>query len=276
MIEAHEDQAAGLRRLFRCAPPTVVALYAAGRGRATIAVQAAYRFAGRANRVLILDEAAGDAALAAPLGVAPGVDLLSVLSGRTRPQELLQPVPGLVGRVPVAAAALALPLLDHERRGVLIDALGELHRRAGFVLIHASGEGAADPSPLIFATPRHLVVAEATRSGATEAYRIIKHLARAGAGALHVAVSGARDRAEAQAFFDALARLVTQHVGVPLTWLGEMEHDDLAEALTGKSVPRYSRDAERAFLRRLSMMASSPGGGTAFASDRAQGGRKAM
>ena len=57
MIDGREDQAAGLRRLFRQAPPTVVALYATGRHRGQNAVLAAHRIAGRANRVLLLDEA---------------------------------------------------------------------------------------------------------------------------------------------------------------------------------------------------------------------------
>ena len=62
---------------------------------------------------------------------------------------MLQPVPGLVGRVPAAAAALALPLLDDARRACLVEALRILHRHAGFVLVHASGEQAAEPSPFV-------------------------------------------------------------------------------------------------------------------------------
>lgn len=259
MIDAHEDQAAGLRRLFRRAPPIVVALYAAGKARAAIAVQTAYRLAGRSDRVLILDEAAGEDALAAPLGLVSGADLLGVLGDQTAPRELVQRVPGLVGRVPVAAAALALPLLDQERRLALVEALGELHRRASFVLIHSSVEAAVDPSPFIFAAPRRLVVAEASRSGATEAYAVIKHLAAAGAGSLHVAVAGARDRREAAAFFETLDRLVARHVGVPLAWLGEVERDDLAAGLGNDAVSSCPREPEAAFLRRLAALARHAG-----------------
>jgi flagellar biosynthesis protein FlhG len=260
MIDCHEDQAAGLRRLFRRAHPCVVALYAAGRGRTSIAVRAAYRIAGQAERVLILDEAGGDQALASTLGVADGGDLLGVLGERADVLEIVQPVPGLAGRVPVRAAALALPLLDEERRMALVAALRELHRRVGFVLVHAGNDGAADPSPFVFAAPRRLLVAEVSRSGALEAYSVIKSLAAAGAGSLHVAVAGARSREEAAAFFASLDGLVRCHVGVPLAWLGEIERDDLASGLSSEVVRSSPRETEMAFLRRLAVLASARNG----------------
>lgn len=257
MIDGREDQAAGLRRLFRRAPPVVVALYACGRQRSHTAVLAAHRLAGRAERVLILDEAQGQDALGSVLGTGEGTDLLQVLDGRTTLAAVVQPVPGLVGRVPVAAAALALPLLDDARRACLVEALRLLHRHAGFVLVHGAGEAAAQPSPFVNAAPCRLVVAEACASGATEAYRVIKGLASAGAGSVHVAVSRARDRSDAQAFFATLEALVRRHVGVPLAWLGEVERDDIANGLR-QPLQWNSRDAGAAFMRRINAMARAP------------------
>lgn len=254
MINPAEDQAAGLRRLFRRAPPSVVALYATGRHRREIAVHTAHRLADRARRVLVLDEAAGTEALAGILRLPAGADLLSVLSGRVSAAELVQAVPGLMGRVPAGAAALALPLLDDERREQLVAALRTLARQAGCVLIHADGASADDPSPFVFAAPRRLVVAEASRSGATDAYRIIKQLAAAGAGSLHVAVARSRSRAEAAAFFASLEELVCRHVGVPLAWLGEVERDDLATGLASEAASASTHCADSPFLRRLAAL----------------------
>lgn len=255
MIDPREDQAAGLRRLFRRAPPTVVALYATGRSRASTALLAAHRIAGQSRPVLLLDEAAGDASLAAALGLPDGPDLLSVLGSQIGLCDVLQPVPGLVGRVPVSAAALALPLLDEERRTRLVATLRELNRRAGFVLIHAGAATAGDPSPFVFAAPRRLIVAEASRSGATEAYHVIKQLAAAGAGSLHIAVAKARSRNDARDFFAALGQLVGRHVGVPLAWLGEAERDDLAAGLDSDPAESSPGEAAAAFLRRLAAFA---------------------
>ncbi len=254
MLDPAEDQAAGLRRLFRRAPPTVVALYATGRQRAHLAVETAHRIAGRAERVLLLDEAPGEEGLSEVLGLPPGADLLGVLGGRVGPGALLQRVPGLLGRVPASAAALALPLLDDDRRECLVDALRSLLRHAGFVLIHAARGSAEDPSPFVYAAPRRLVVAEASRSGATEAYQAIKQLAAAGAGSLHVTVARAHSRAEARDFFHSLEELVARHVGVPLAWLGELERDDLAGGLAESAAEASPRHTELAFLRRLAAL----------------------
>lgn len=253
MLDGREDQAAGLRRLFRRAPPQVVALYAGGRRRTHNAVLAAHRIAGQAERVLILDEAEGSETLADALGVASGTDLLQLLDGRTTLSTVLQPAPGLVGRVPAAAAALALPLLDDARRACLVEALRILHRHAGFVLVHACGEQAAEPSPFVQAAPRRLVVAEASASGATEAYQTIKGLAAAGAGSVHVSVCRARGGKDAAAFFDSLQTLVRRHVGVPLVWLGELERDDIAAGLR-QPLQTAPHEAGAAFLRRVAGM----------------------
>ena len=260
MMDPREDQAAGLRRLFRRAPPTVVALYATGRRRAHVALQAAHRIAGHSQRVLLLDEVQGEESLAGVLGLPAGGDLLGVLGGRSAVRELLQPVPGLLGRVPVGACALALPLLDGERRDCVLDALRTLQRPASFILIHSACESAADPSPFALAAPRRLVVAEASRSGATDAYQVIKGLAAAGAGSLHVAVCGARGRADAAAFFRCLSELVSRHVGVPLAWLGELERDELAAGLGHSAAEASPRDAEAAFLRRLAAFGNARAG----------------
>lgn len=251
MIDGREDQAAGLRRLFRRTPPAVVAMYSTGRHRAANAIRAAHRIAGQSQRVLLLDEATGDAGLGEALGLPAGPDLLQMLDGRLTLAGLLQPVPGLLGRVPTAAAALALPLLDDTRRACLIEALKVLHRHAGFVLIHAGQESAADPSPFVYAAPRRLLVAEASALGATEAYRVTKQLASAGAGSLHVAVCRARSRSDAQSFFSSLQSLVRRHVGVPLSWVGEVERDDLAEGLSQPNTLSSPAEPAAAFLRSL-------------------------
>lgn len=249
MIDGREDQASGLRRLFRQAPPLVVALYSGGRHRTHNAVLAAHRIAGHQHKVLIVDEVDGEGALAEALATGPGRDLVQLLDGRTTLADVVQPVPGLVGRVPAVAASLTLPLLDEARRACLVEALRILHRHAGFVLIHADSN--SEPSPFVHAAPRRLVVAEASASGATDAYRTIKNLAAAGAGSVHLAVCRARTRAEARAFFDSLQDLVRRHVGVPLSWLGEVERDDLAVGMVGPVAPALPRTIGAGFPWRI-------------------------
>jgi flagellar biosynthesis protein FlhG len=168
-------------------------------------------------------------------------------------------VPGLFGRIPAAAAALALPLLDEARRARLLEALRVLHHHAGIVLIHAGCDSAKDPSPFVQAAPQHMLVAEASASGASEAYCVIKELASAGAGSIHLAVARAYDAVDARNFFTSLQALVRHHVGVPLLWLGEVECDDLAAGLTRTPAPPLAHEASAVFIRRLAGMGASPG-----------------
>ena len=65
MLNEREDQASGLRRLFRRAPPTVVAMYTCGRAPRRLAARTLLELSRRSPRVLVLDEGRGDAALLA-------------------------------------------------------------------------------------------------------------------------------------------------------------------------------------------------------------------
>jgi hypothetical protein len=80
-------------------------------------------------------------------------------------------------------------------------------------------------TPFARAAGRRLLVVEASGVGARGACQWIKGLAAAGAGSLEVAVSGARDRADATALFASLNDFTERHVGLPLVWRGEVERD---------------------------------------------------
>lgn len=253
MASFHEDQAAGLRRLFRRAPPAVVAIHGTGHHGPQSTTALACRLAGGALRVLMLDEL-GDGSVS-PDGQ-PRLELLHALDGRVAPADLcLSLAPG-VDRVAVATTALTLPLLDDTRRARLVSVLESLHRHAGFVLVRA-GHGPR-PSALVEAAPRQLVLAEASGRGATEAYAAIKRLAAMGAGSVMVAVARARGRQDAACFFESLEALARRHVGVPLVWLGEMERDDLGQALAASGPASGPREASLAFLRRLANLGARP------------------
>lgn len=227
MIDRRNDQAAGLRRLFRKAPPQVMVVYSTGRHGREHVLQAAQRINSQPERVLIIDEAQGEASLHHPGVGKEGPDLLQLLDGCTMLADVLQAVPGLFGRIPAAAAALALPLLDDGRRACLLEALRIFHRHVDVVLIHAEGASLEQCSPFVAATSRRILLAEASASGASEAYQTVKALAAAGTGSVPVAVAGARGHEDARAFYASLNALVQRHVGVPLAFLGEIEHDDL-------------------------------------------------
>lgn len=251
VLELAEDQAAGLRRLFRRSPPSVVAVYSSGRHADANLLRLVHRLAARGSPVTVLDECPGPWPEAAGEGLPceEGHDLLHALDGRIALGVIRQRLIGEAYRVPVALAAPLFDYLDEERRSRLLALLGELHRRSQYVLVRAVD--AQLSSALSWAAPRRVLVAEASGPGATGAYGLIKSLALAGASTVHVAVARARHREDAQAFFQQLQSLVRQHVGLPLAWMGEVERDDLAGELARPAKESSPRDGEQAFLRRL-------------------------
>lgn len=243
------DQADGLRRLFRRTPPQVLALYACGRQRARHALAGAHRLACQSERVLIIDEAEQEASLAVELEQTDAPDLLQLLDGRTLLSDVLQPAGRLFGRLPAAAAALALPLLDEGRRACLTEALRLLHRHVDAVVIHAEWRSLDRPSPFVMAAPRTILLAEASASGAREAYQAVKTLAAAGVGSVLVTICGAGSREESGHFFASLDALVQRHVGIALSLLGDAERDDLSAALARIDAGQGSAAGNLPFLR---------------------------
>jgi len=252
MLDGREDQASGLRRLFRRAPPTVVALFACGRSPRRLAAQTLLQMARRTTRVAVLDEARGDATLLNDFGLVDKGDLLHLIDGATPVGSLLSELAPGLSHLSVAGASLALPLLDDDRREHLVTGLHEVQRHCQMVVIHGAQLELDRPSPFMLASPSRLLVVEASKRGVTDGYAIIRGLAAAGAGDLAVAVAGARDRSEAVELFRQLDALVRQRIGLPLRLIGELERDDLATRLQQQAPPRREREASAAFLRRLS------------------------
>jgi flagellar biosynthesis protein FlhG len=245
------DQAAGLRRLFRQTPCPVMALFVAGRNPRQIAMETLHVLTDGARRVVALDEQSGSiSGLLTAFGYPEGTDLLAVLqSGHSAADAALDVAEGL-SVVPVAGTARAVRWLDSDLHGQLENGITEFQRRADLLLIN-SASASDGLSPFVRAASRRLLVVEASGAGARAACQWVKCLASAGAGSLEVAVSHARDRADATALFASLEDYTTRHVGLPLVWRGEVERDPLADAMTAPLGARHPADEANAFLRRL-------------------------
>ena len=216
------DQAAGLRRLFRRTPSAVVALFASGRAPRALALQTLVALTEGARRVVVIDEHAPDeGSLLSAFGFPEGGDLLGALQGQQDVTENMREVADGLWVVPAAATVHAVSLLDEAHHARLEAGITELQRRADLLAIHSVGD-ARSLTPFARAAGRRLLVVEASGVGARGACQWIKGLAVAGAGSLEVAVSGARDRADATALFASLSDFTARHVGLPLVWRGEV------------------------------------------------------
>ncbi|MBL8460697.1 MinD/ParA family protein [Zoogloea sp.] len=253
------DQAAGLRRLFRRTPSAVVALFASGRAPRALALQALVALTEGARRVVVLDEhASHEGSLLSAFGIPEASDLLGALQGPRDVTESMREVADGLWVVPAAATVHAVSLLDDVHHARLEAGITELQRRADLLAIHAVGD-ARRLTPFARAAGRRLLVVEASGVGARGACQWIKGLAAAGAGSLEVAVSGARDRADATALFASLDDFTSRHVGLPLVWRGEVERDGLAESMTTPLGERHPAEGASAFIRRLRAWSAQAG-----------------
>jgi len=233
----HGDQADGLRRLFGCQEPQIVA-FASGHeacGRTTLVVQTAAALAAAGHGVVIVDENGGPNNILATFGISTRNDLLHVVR-RTR--SALQAALPAAPLVRVVAAAKAARDLDHEdvsSRDRLAAVLRELQQGASFVLIDCACRRPGHLSAAAALAGHVVVVVAAQGTAITNAYALIKRIAQAqGRDRFQIAVARARSPEEARAVYENMRRVASDHLGVRLDYLGASAvpvTDHLADAL---------------------------------------------
>ncbi|MBI5107142.1 MAG: hypothetical protein HZA62_00200 [Rhodocyclales bacterium] len=219
--EAHLDQAAGLRRLFRTRTGRAIA-FVSGReacGRTKLLVQTAAALAKSGESVLVIDENSGDANVHSAFGLRPGKDLLDAAIGGVAVDRLIQPA--VAGLGVMSAVRLAVRSgFDADLAGRLDGALRRLQEHHSYVLIDCADRGSQHLSPLALAAPCLAVVVAAQSTAITRAYALIKRLVReSGRDSFQVVITRARSDEESQAIFRNMQLTAKEHLGVRLDYL---------------------------------------------------------
>jgi flagellar biosynthesis protein FlhG len=237
------DQADGLRRLLGNRGPQVVA-FASGReacGRTTLLVQTAAALAAAGHGVVVVDENPAPDNTLAPFGLSARLDLWHALQGERSLQHVMVPAaPGVV----VVPASRAVDRLDRAAEPIrrrLAACLRQLQEGAGFVLIDCAARRGGSLSALA-ASARHLaVVVTAQGPAITNAYALIKRMAREqGRDHFQLVITRARSPEEARAIFGNMRRVAGEHLGVRLDFLGAAMvpvAENLADALVERLPP---------------------------------------
>ncbi len=232
------DQADGLRRLFGCREPQVVA-FASGReacGRTTLVVQTAVALAAAGQAVVVVDENPAPDNVLTAFGLGARNDFYQVIRGdRNLGQVALSAAP-LVRVVPAARAARELDHLSTASRQRLAAGFRGMQEGASFVLIDCAASRRTGHLSAVAALARHLVVVVAAQGPAiTNAYALIKRVAQDhNREEFQIAVTRARSPEEARAIYDNMRRVAREHLGVRLDYLGASAvpvTDHLADAL---------------------------------------------
>jgi flagellar biosynthesis protein FlhG len=230
MAEVLPDQASGLRRMFsRGLVRTVtVAAGARGVGRSVLTANLACALARRGAKVCVLDSAERGRGVGDLLGVETRFDLADVLEGRRTLDAALMPGPEGTRFLAADRARPLLPALAAAQQQRVADAFDALESPVDVLLIDSpigSWEGVSSYS---LAAGETLVVVSTEPSSITEAYGLMKRLARDGARRrFHVLVNRVRDVAQAATIFGNLDRLASAQLDVQLELLGALPDDPL-------------------------------------------------
>jgi len=266
------DQAEGLRRLLICNQTQVIAVVAGkagvGRTSATINLAAALAYSGK--NVLVLDENHAPNNLPDRLGLFVKHDLLDVAQGKCKLREAV-----LTGRgfcvLPTARAINAVQRTEvhgmHMRtqlrsgdlfagresktEGIPVTLKREEQQRLKRALTEASDGvdvmlvdtamlvGQATVSSSLVSGAALLLVVEATPSGITESYALIKRLATENVRQhFEIMVNKANNEKAAMTVFENMAKVTRRNLSAHLEYLGYIPFDDRVNYAThlGKSV----------------------------------------
>lgn len=239
------DQAEGLRRLLVLNQTQVITVVAgkAGVGRTSATINLAVALARSGKDVLVLDENHGPNNLLDRMGLSARHDLLDVAQGKCGLCDAVLAAKGF-GILPTARAMHALAKLDQSVQQRLENALTEASDGADIVLVDTAmsvpgqSEDLAE-LPSLASGGALLVVVEATPSGITESYALIKRLALKDARQqFGIAVNKAGNEQAALTVFENMAKVARRNLSVRLEYLGHIPSDERLKCAMqlGKSV----------------------------------------
>lgn len=229
------DQAEGLRRLLVRNQTQVVTVVAgkAGVGRTSVTVNLAAALARSGKDVLVLDENHAPDNLLDRLGLYAAHDLLDVAQGKCAPGAAILKTKGFAV-MPSARAMHALAKLGAAEQQRLEDALTEVSRGVDVMLVDAAMlVGQAAVSSSLASGTSLLVVVDATATGITESYALIKRLALENARMrFGIVVNKVADERAARTVFDNMAKVALRNLAARLEYLGCIPQDDRLKRAT--------------------------------------------
>ena len=228
MTSLHEDQAAGLRRLFDSAQPRIItfATGSAEIGKSALVANLASSIARWNKNVLILDENAQNNT-ASYFGLETTKDLQDIVDGKHSLDEvILDPIKG-VRIMPAKRMVHRLGMFDAEQQKTLLETFLHLSSPGDFILADTSSDYPLSFSPIGLASQDIVIVVSATESAIMDSYALIRKVSLAYTKKrFHVLINNAPSLDEAIGIFSNMAELTCNHGLAHLEYAGFIPFDE--------------------------------------------------
>jgi len=231
MTEVLADQAAGLRQLLRGGRPRSITVASASpyMGCSAVAANLAVSLAREGRSVVVFDWSGGVRGVGWLLGIDPQPDLLEVLRGGLRPQDVCATGSAGVRVIAAASTAAALAHLSLVEVVRLEQTVEALQANMNVVIIDAG----ANDLPACAAADELMLVTQADAQSVIATYRLVKRLtAVCGRRRANVLMNRVRIPAQADRFFGNLFTTAARFLSVTLELVGRIPHDDCVQRAT--------------------------------------------
>lgn len=197
-----------------------------GVGKTQIAANLAVTLAGTGERVLLLDADLGLASLDLALGVRPSSDLLSVVRGERRIQDVLCEAPGGVDLLPACPGRYEMANLGPRERTLLANAVDDAAHDYDTVVIDTGAGIGSTTVSFAGAADEVILVVTPDPTSLRDAYAMAKVLHRRfGVRRIDVVANSVTSEVEAAAVFERLDAIVQQFLALELRYLGGVPRD---------------------------------------------------
>jgi flagellar biosynthesis protein FlhG len=267
MHERTLDQATGLRRIQNPQPVQTIAITGGkgGVGKTSVAINLGTALSELGRQVMLLDADLGLANVDVLLGIRTRFNLEHVVKGDCELQDVIIKASSGMRLVPASSGSLSMATLGRAEHAGLIHAFSELFDPVDILLIDTAA--GLNESVLTFseAAQRVVVVVCDEPASLTDAYGLIKFLARRQPGCrIEVVANMVDSAAHGRALFDKLARVTDRFLGIVPSFYGSIPHDEfLRRAIQKQSavVQSYPGSQSARAFKRLARAADQWGTG---------------
>lgn len=198
-----------------------------GVGKTTVAVNLAVQLSRMGRRVILLDADLGTANADVLCNLAPAVNLAHVVAGRRSLDDALVAAPGGFRLIPGASGLAQIAALGEYERSRLIQQMQQLEADADLILIDTGAGVSPNVLSFLVAANEMLVVTTPEPTAITDAYAVIKTMARQVADPIvGLLVNMVRNEGEGRAVYDRIAAVCRRFLRVCPHFAGHLVSDE--------------------------------------------------